>query len=57
MENDDPPAEQMIHDLGIDPALEIDSDQRAELLRRWHKEFGSRYGKEPDVKGDLEGDA
>lgn len=53
MENDDPPAEQMIHDLGIDPALEIDSDQRAELLRRWHKEFGSRYGKEPDVKGDL----
>jgi hypothetical protein len=43
----------MIHDLGIDPAVEIDSDQRADLLRRWHREFGSRYGKQPDVKGDL----
>jgi len=56
MEDDDPPAEQMIRDLGIDPSLEIDSDQRAELLRRWHSERGSRYGSEPDVKGDLEGD-
>jgi len=56
MEDDDPPAEQMIADLGLDPTLEIDSDQRAELLRRWHSERSNRYGSEPDVKGDLEGD-
>lgn len=56
MEDEDPAAE-MIHELGIDPALEIDSDQRAELLRRWHKEppdDGKHH--EPDVKRDLEGD-
>jgi hypothetical protein len=56
MRDDDPPAEQMIRDLGLDPAIEIDDDQRAQLLRRWHSERSSRYGNEPDVKGDLEGD-
>ncbi|HUA09766.1 MAG TPA: hypothetical protein VMA98_10910 [Candidatus Acidoferrales bacterium] len=49
------PADEMISEMGIDPALEIDSDQRAELLRKWHREGNtSRYGKEPDIKGDLE---
>lgn len=50
------PGEEIIHDLGIDPALDVDSDQRAELLRRWHKEppnDGKHH--EPDIKGDLEG--
>ena len=56
MHDEDPTSEQMIHDLGLDPAIEIDDNQRAELLRRWHRERSSRYGKEPDVKGDLEGD-
>jgi hypothetical protein len=36
--NDRSPEEEMIAELGIDPALEVDSDQRAELLRRWHRE-------------------
>ncbi len=56
MEDKDPsPAENMIHDLDTDPALDVDSDQRAELLRKWHRDGGkSRYGSEPDVKGDLE---
>lgn len=56
MEDKDPsPAEQMIHDLDTDPALDVDSDQRAELLRKWHRDGNtSRYGSEPDVKGDLE---
>lgn len=36
--SDRDPAESMISDLGLDPALDIDSDQRAELLRRWHEE-------------------
>lgn len=45
----------MIHDLDTDPALDVDSDQRAELLRKWHRDGNvSRYGSEPDVKGDLE---
>ena len=56
MSDQDPPWEQIVHDLGLDPAIEINSNQRAELLRRWHTDHGSRYGKEPDVKGDLEGD-
>ena len=55
MRDEEPSHEQMIRDLGLDPALEIDDNQRAELLRRWH-ERSSRYGSEPDVKGDLEGD-
>jgi hypothetical protein len=36
MTQDRDPAEQMISDLGLDPALDVDSDQRAELLRSWH---------------------
>jgi hypothetical protein len=45
----------MIHDLGTDPALDVDADQRAELLQKWHRDGNaSRYGTEPDVEGDLE---
>ena len=36
--NDRNAGEEMISELGIDPALEIDTDQRAELLRSWHDE-------------------
>ena len=36
--NDRNAGEEMISELGIDPALEIDTDQRAELLRSWHSE-------------------
>jgi hypothetical protein len=42
MERDEDPAAEMVHELGIDPALEVDSDQRAELLRRWHQEDAER---------------
>jgi hypothetical protein len=31
------PAEEMISELGIAPGLDVDSDQRAELLQRWHE--------------------
>lgn len=34
--------EEMVHELGIDPAAEIDSDQRAELLREWHRREAER---------------
>ncbi len=30
----------MVSELGIDPALDIDTDQRAELLRSWHTRPG-----------------
>jgi hypothetical protein len=30
--------EEMVSELGIDPSVDIDSDQRAELLERWHEE-------------------
>jgi hypothetical protein len=29
--------EQMVHDTGSAPSLEVDSDQRAELLQEWHR--------------------
>jgi hypothetical protein len=39
VEDKDPsPAEQMIHDLGTDPALDVDADERAELLQKWHRD-------------------
>jgi hypothetical protein len=34
--------EEMVSELGIDPALDVDSDQRAELLRRWHEEQAAK---------------
>ncbi|NNM99098.1 MAG: hypothetical protein HKL91_04810 [Candidatus Eremiobacteraeota bacterium] len=36
--NDRNAGEEMVSELGIDPALDIDTDQRAELLRSWHSE-------------------
>ena len=30
--------EEMVSELGIDPAVDIDDRQRYELLREWHKE-------------------
>jgi hypothetical protein len=39
---DEDPAGEMIRELGIDPALDVDADQRAELLRRWHQEDAER---------------
>ena len=34
--------EEIVHELGLDPAEDIDSDQRAELLREWHKQDAER---------------
>ena len=34
--------EEIVHDLGLDPSIDIDSDQRAELLQRWHQEDAER---------------
>jgi len=36
--NDRNAGEEMVSEMGIDPALDIDTDQRAELLRSWHSE-------------------
>jgi hypothetical protein len=29
--------EQMVHDTGSAPAIDVRSDQRAELLQEWHR--------------------
>ena len=34
--------EEMVEELGIDPAAGVDSNQRAELLREWHREDAER---------------
>lgn len=36
MDNDKTAGEQMVEDLGMAPALDVDDNQRAELLREWH---------------------
>lgn len=51
--DDETVSDEMVHEEGTAPALGVDSDQRARLLRKWHEGEG-RYGKEPDIKGDLE---
>jgi len=42
--------DEMVSEMGIDPALDIDTDQRAELLRRWHEE-DARAAEERDKDG------
>jgi len=37
-ERDRNTGEEMVSELGIDPSVDIDSNQRAELLQRWHEE-------------------
>lgn len=46
--NDRNAGEEMLSELGLDPALEIDTDQRAELLRSWHSEEHEGEGDPPD---------
>lgn len=50
--SDRDPAEQMISDLGLDPALGVDSDQRAELLRSWHQEDSAKSVKDDETADD-----
>ncbi|HEY5349050.1 MAG TPA: hypothetical protein VIJ64_04930 [Candidatus Lustribacter sp.] len=51
--SDRDPAEQMISDLGLNPALDVDSDQRAELLRSWHEQDAEKDAeKDPPRKRD-----
>ena len=40
--------EEMVSELGIDPAIDVDSNQRAELLRSWHTEPSKDEEKEKD---------
>jgi hypothetical protein len=48
------PGEEMVSELGIDPAIDVDADQRVELLRRWHEEDAAedeeRKKKPPESK-------
>ncbi len=53
--NDRNAGEEMVSEMGIDPALDIDTDQRAELLRRWHEE-DARAAEETDTDGSDEHD-
>ena len=48
--NDRNAGEEIVSELGIDPALDIETDQRAELLRSWHKE-GSEGEDDPSDEG------
>ena len=48
-DHDRDPGEQIIHDLGMDPGLDIDSNQRAELLQRWHKEAAEKAAIEKEA--------
>jgi len=48
--NDRTAGEEMVSELGIDPALEIDTDQRAELLHSWHNEENKKEG-DPSADG------
>jgi hypothetical protein len=41
--------EEMVSELGIAPAVDVDADQRAELLRRWHEEDAE---KDAENKGE-----
>jgi hypothetical protein len=54
--SDRDPAESMIHDLGLDPALDVDSDQRAELLRSWHQEDSKTSAEGDDTADDRRKD-
>ena len=47
-ERDRDPGEQIVHDLGMDPGLDVDANQRAELLQRWHKEAADKAAAEND---------
>ena len=53
--NDRNAGEEMLSELGLDPALEIDTDQRAELLRSWHNEENDGEGDPPDDGGERPG--
>ena len=46
--------EQMVHDTGTDPSIDVDSNQRAELLQEWHRRDAEaeaeRHKQEPGKK-------
>jgi len=48
--SDRDPGEQIIHDLGMDAAFDVDSNQRAELLKRWHEEDAEKEDAENDER-------
>ncbi len=41
---------EMVRELGIDPALGIDDDQRFETLRRFHEEDAQRDAEKREAK-------
>ena len=42
MDNDRNTSEEMVEELGIDPAAGVDDRQRFELLREWHRDDAER---------------
>ena len=51
--NDRNAGEEMVSELGIDPTLDIDSDQRAELLRNWHSEESEEEDEASDERSEA----
>ena len=39
---------EMVKELGIDPAAGVDSNQRFELLRKWHREDAEKAKQNED---------
>lgn len=48
MDEDTNVGEEMVRELGIDPAAGVDSNQRFELLRAWHREDAEKAKQNED---------
>ncbi|HVA26981.1 MAG TPA: hypothetical protein VNF68_02310 [Candidatus Baltobacteraceae bacterium] len=55
-DHDRDPGEQIIHDLGMDPGLDVDADQRAKLLQRWHQEAADKAASQKEAQENAEPD-
>lgn len=53
-ERDRTTGEEMVSELGIDPSVDIDSNQRAELLKRWHEEDAEKEDAEKEARENAE---
>ena len=45
----------MVRELGIDPALDVDDDQRLETLRRFHDEDAKRDAEKDEPPAEKPG--
>ena len=52
---DDDIGHKMVRELGIDPALDVDDDQRLETLRRFHDEDAQRDAEKHEPSAEKPG--